>query len=96
MHPVINIEHLRKYKQSPLEFEDRTTLLPTWDFLPLEEYEVKAILGHKLSGKKKGNRRMFRVWWAEYGPEVDSWVLEADLHNSPELKREYLARLGLN
>ena len=58
MHPVINIEHLKKYKQSPPEFEDRTTLPPTRDFLPSEEYEVEAILGHKLSGKKKGNRRI--------------------------------------
>ena len=96
MHPVINIEHLKKYKQSPPEFEDRTTLPPTQDFLPLEEYEVEAILGHKLSGKKKGNRRMFRVRWAGNGPESDSWVLEAGLRNSPELKREYPAKLRLD
>ena len=60
-HPVINIEHLKKYKQSPPEFEDCTTLPPTQDFLPSEEYEVEAILGHKLLGKKNGNQRMFRV-----------------------------------
>ena len=96
MHPVINIEHLKKYRQSPPEFEDRMTLPPTRDFLPSEEYEVEAILGHKLSGKKKGNRRMFRVRWAGYGPESDSWVSEADLRNSPELKREYLAKLRLD
>jgi len=29
MHPVINIEHLKKYKLSPPEFEDHTTLQPT-------------------------------------------------------------------
>lgn len=96
MHPVINIEHLKKYKLSPEEFPDRTTLPPTRDFLPSEEYEVEAILGHKLAGKKKGNRRMFRVRWAGYGPEADSWVSEADLRNSPELKREYLTKMGLN
>ena len=96
MHPVINIEHLKKYKSSPEEFPDRTTLPSTRDFLPSEEYEVEAILGHKLAGKKKGNRRMFRVRWAGYGPEADSWVSEADLRNSPELKREYLTKMGLN
>ena len=73
MHPVINIEHLKKYKRSSEEFLDRTILPSTRDFLPSEEYEVEAILGHKLSGRKKGNRRMFRVRWAGYGPEADSW-----------------------
>ena len=96
MHPVINIEHLKKYRESPSEFSDRNMLPTTRDFLPSEEYEVEAILGHKLSGKRKGNRRMFRVRWAGYGPEADSWVSEADLRNSPELKREYLTKLGLN
>ena len=96
MHPVINIEHLKKYKQSPPEFSDRTTLPPTREFLASEEYEVEAILGHRLTGKKKGNRRMFRVRWAGFGPEADSWISETDLRNSPELKRDYLAKLGLN
>ena len=96
MHPVINIDHLKKYKSSPEEFKERTILPSTRDFLPTEEYEVEAILGHKLSGKKKGNRRMFRVRWVGYGPEADSWVSEADLRNSPEIKREYLTKMGLN
>ena len=96
MHPVINIEHLKKYRQSPPEFSDRTTLPPTREFLASEEYEVEAILGHRLTGKKKGNRRMFRVRWAGFGPEADSWISEADLRNSPELKRDYLTRQGLN
>ena len=65
-------------------------------FLASEEYEVEAILGHKLMGKKRGNRRMFRVRWAGYGPESDSWLSEADLRNSPELKRDYFVKQGLN
>jgi hypothetical protein len=96
MHLVINIEHLKKYRQSLPEFVDCTILPPTRDFLPSKEYEVEAILGDKLSGKKKGNRRMFRVQWAGFGPESDSWVSEADLRNSLELKREYLTKLGLD
>ena len=92
MHPVINIEHLKKYKQSPSDFAERTMLPSTREFLASEEYEVEAILGHKLTGKKRGNRRMFRVRWAGYGPESDSWVSEADLCNSPELKRGYFVK----
>jgi len=71
-------------------------LPPMQDFLASEEYEVEAILGHRLTGKKKGNRRMFRVRWAGYGPEADPWVSEGDLRNSPELKRDYLTKQGLN
>jgi hypothetical protein len=55
-----------------------------------EEYEVEAILGHRLVGKKKANRRMFLVRWKNYGPADDSWVTEYDLRNSAQLKRDYL------
>ncbi|KJA22876.1 hypothetical protein HYPSUDRAFT_122059, partial [Hypholoma sublateritium FD-334 SS-4] len=54
------------------------------------EYEVEAILGHKLSARSTGNRRMYLVRWAGYGPTDDSWISEYDLRNAPELKREYL------
>ncbi|RDB16327.1 hypothetical protein Hypma_003010 [Hypsizygus marmoreus] len=75
MHPVFNIEHLKKYHQaSPLQ----------------EEYEVEAILGHRLTSKKNGNRRMYLVQWKDYDPTDDSWVSEYDLQNAPALKREYL------
>lgn len=59
MHPVFNIEHLRKYKPSPPEFGDRTTLPPTRDFIASEEYEVEAIIGHQLASRKNGNRCMY-------------------------------------
>lgn len=90
MHPVFNIEHLRKYNPSPPEFGDRTTLPSTRDFMASEEYKVEAILGHRLSSRKNGNRRMYLLQWAGYGPEDDSWGLEYDLRNAPELKQEYL------
>lgn len=90
MHPVFNLEHLKKYKPLPPEFGPRTTLPSTHDLLASPEYEVEAILGHRLSNKKTGNRRMYLVRWAGYGPLDDSWVSEYDLRNAPELKREYL------
>lgn len=90
MHPVFNLEHLKKYHPSPLEFSEHTILPSTRDILASPEYEVEAILGHRLSNRKSGNRRMYLVRWAGYGPEDDSWVSEYDLRNAPELKREYL------
>ena len=60
-----------------------------------EEYEVEAILGHKLLKRKDGNNRRFRVRWVGYEPSEDSWVSEYELRNAPELKQEYLHMKGL-
>ncbi|KAF4619214.1 hypothetical protein D9613_005608 [Agrocybe pediades] len=95
MHPVFNVHHLKKYHVSPAEFGERETLPSTREFLGSPEYEVEAILGHKLTGRKSGNRRMYRVRWTGYGPTDDSWISEYDLRNAPTLKREYLALHGL-
>lgn len=91
MHSVFNIAHLKKYKPSPAHFGDRSSLPSTRDFIATQEYEVEAILGHKLSACSTGNRHMYLVRWAGYGPTDDSWISEYDLRNAPELKREYLA-----
>lgn len=96
MHPVFNIAHLKKYKPSPAHFGDRSSLPSTRDFIATQEYEVEAILGHKLTARSSGNRRMYLVRWAGYGPTDDSWISEYDLRNAPELKREYLALHSLN
>ena len=98
MHPVLNIEHLRRYQPSPEQFGERTQLPPTRDLLDAdEEYEVEAILGHKLTRRKKGNNRMYLVRWRGYEASEDSWISEYDLRNAPELKQEYhaLRRLPL-
>lgn len=91
MHPVINLEHLKKYHQSSPEFGARVELPPTRDLLnAAEEYEAEAILGHRLAKRKDGNRHEYLVHWKGYDPSEDSWVSEWELRNAPELKREYL------
>ena len=95
MHPVFNIDHLKKYNPSPNEFGERTELPPTRDLKASEEYEVEAILGHRLTGKKKANRRMYLIRWKGYGPADDLWVSEYDLRNSARIRREYLEAKGL-
>lgn len=94
MHPVFNVAHLKKYYPSPEKFGDRATMPPTRDLVGSREYEVEAILGHKLTKRKVGNRRMYLVRWVGYGPSEDSWISEYDLRNAPELKREYLASIS--
>lgn len=94
MHPVFNVAHLKKYIPSPERFGERAVMPPTRDLIGSREYEVEAILGHKLTKRKTGNRRMYLVRWVGYGPAEDSWISEYDLRNAPELKREYLASIS--
>ncbi|KAG6905743.1 hypothetical protein DXG01_000982 [Tephrocybe rancida] len=74
------------HSPSPTCFGDRTLLPPTRDIIHKEEYEVEAILGHKLTGWKDGNRRMYLVQWKGYKPTEDSWVTKNGIKNAPELK----------
>ncbi|GLB45097.1 hypothetical protein LshimejAT787_2000020 [Lyophyllum shimeji] len=95
MHPVFNLQHLKRYTPSDPKFEERSILPPTRDFLATEEYEVEAILGHRIDSRRKGNRRMYLIRWKGYDPTEDSWVSEYDLRNAPALKREYHAMARL-
>lgn len=91
MHPIINLAHLKKYHFSPSEFGERSKLPQLRDITQgSEEYEVEAILGHRISSRKRGNQRFYLVRWKGYEPTEDSWVSEYALRNAPELKREYL------
>jgi hypothetical protein len=92
MYSVINLEHLKRYAPSSAEFGERVVLPPTRDILKAtEEYEVEAILGHRLTSRKDGNQRQYLVRWKGYDPSEDTWVSEWDLRNAPEVKRQYLA-----
>ena len=95
MHPVFNLEHLKKYHPSSPELGERTILPPTRDVVGREEYKVECILGHRLASKRNGNRRMYLVRWKGYEPTEDSWVSENAIINAPELKREYHHLHGL-
>ncbi|KAI4294336.1 hypothetical protein K525DRAFT_212893 [Schizophyllum commune Loenen D] len=56
---------------------------------PMHTYEVQAILGHRFTKKKDGNRLQYLVRWKNYGPEDDQWITEDALRNSPLLRKEY-------
>jgi hypothetical protein len=86
MHPVFNLKHLHLYKQSSDHFEERTQLPTTRNLIASEEYEVEAILGHKLTSKKNGNHRRYLVWWQGYKSTEDSWISEYNLCNTPAPK----------
>ena len=89
MHPVFNLEHLRRYKPLDGSWGPRVTLPDTRDYLSAsEEYVVEAILGHRVKTRKRGSQRMFLVRWEGYGPADDSWVSEYDLRNASVLTRD--------
>ena len=85
--PVINREHLTKYKESPAEWGEREHLDDPRDRLatPSIEYEVEAILGHR----KRKRKIEYLVRWKDYGAEEDSWQSARDLQNAPCLLRAY-------
>jgi hypothetical protein len=94
MHPIFNLAHLKKYRVSDPRFGERTMLPSTRDLLSAsEEYEVEAILGHRLTKRKDGNRRMYLIRWRGFEPSEDSWVSDYSLRNAPEIRREYLNKL---
>lgn len=92
--PVFNIEHLRRYEESPPEFGPREILPETRDKVPEDpEEEVERIVGHKWD-KKKG-RYLFLVRWEGYGPQFDTWEPAYHLKNASFLLNKYKRKWNL-
>lgn len=89
--PVFNVDHLKKYTSSPLEFGERETMPETRALKKeSEEYEVETLVGHKFD--KKTKKYQFLVRWKGYNPHFDSWVTERDMKNTPAILREYRSK----
>lgn len=91
MHPVLNIEHLEKYKESPSELGERPQLKTnrlSFDALP--EYEVDKIVAERTCKGKNGRKiPIYRLRYTNYGPESDTWETKQNLKNAPEVLREW-------
>lgn len=91
MHPVLNIEHLEKYQESPSEFGEWPKLTPNrLSFNELPEYEVDQIVAERT--RKGRNRRkipIYRVRYTNYGPEEDTWETKQNLKNAPAVLRDW-------
>jgi hypothetical protein len=88
MHPIINIQHLKKYHRS--EDVERTRLPDLRDISGEEIYEVERIVSHRFNKSKR--RVEYLVRWKGYGPEHDSFESEHDLRNAFSLLRSYKDR----
>ena len=91
MHPVLNIEHLEKYQESPVEFGERPTLKTNrLDFDALPEYEVDRIVAERTRKGRNGRRiPIYRLRYTNYGPEGDTWETKQNLKNAPEVLHEW-------
>lgn len=90
------LAYLKKYSFSPPELGKWTTLPQLWNLTgELEEYEVEAILGHRVSSRKRGNQRFYLVRSKGYEPTKDSGISKYALRNTLELRRKYLQMKNL-
>jgi hypothetical protein len=89
-HPVINIEHLEPYKESPAELGNRVQRGARRDAKheAKEEFEISEILDDRVKGK---NRKEYLVRYSGYGSDEDRWLLAKHI-NAPELMRSYKSK----
>lgn len=60
MHPILNIEHLEKYQESPKEFGEQPTIkLKQMDFGELPEYQVDHIVAESWHKGRNGKQIPF-------------------------------------
>lgn len=94
MHPIVNVEYLKVFHESPAEFAERTEPRPepilTADMEP--EYELAEIRGHKMD--KHGKLRLL-CHWAGYEDFDDTYEPEENLSNSKEMLDAYKQKAGL-
>ena len=84
--PIFNIDHLRKYEESPTEFGEQTALPETClKVAEQREYEVKKLVGHH----HQGHRMEYLIRWKDYRPLYDMWESQSALRNAPEVLHQY-------
>ena len=85
MHPIINIEHLTRYKCRDSELGGDTLVEPRPEAKE-EMYEVERIVGHQQAGRKG---ILYCVRWKGYGPEEDTYEMEENLRGAFSRLCEY-------
>lgn len=88
MHPIINVEYLKQYHETPSEFAGRVAPRPEHILNPeIEpEYELAEIRGHKRDCN--GNLRLL-CHWSGYEDFDDTYEPEENLENSQEMLAAY-------
>ena len=91
MHPVLNIEHLEKYQESPDEFGEHPQLKSNRsDFDVLPEYKVDRIVAERSrKGRNGWQIPIYHLRYTNYGPESDTWETRWNLKNAPNVLLEW-------
>ena len=85
IHNVFHVTYLSPYKET--KEHGPNFLEPPPDIIDGHpEWEVEAIVGERLSGRKK--ERQYRVHWKGYSSAKDTWEPEDNIH-APELLKQY-------
>ena len=86
IHPVLNIAHLEKYRDSPPEFGVRPQKsLNREDFDNLPEYEVERIVAERRKKGRNGRRILqYLTRFKGYSEDYDEWLTGNQLKNAPE------------
>jgi hypothetical protein len=98
IHPVLNIAHLEKYNDSPIEFGDRPKKhLDRADFSEVPEYEVEKIIKSRWKAARNGRRtEELLTKFVGYGPQFNEWLTRKHLKNAPEVVRQWDESQGRN
>jgi hypothetical protein len=92
--PIFNLQHFKKYEESPTELGDRTKLPKTRLKKPeKEEFVVEKIIAHKFD--KKSQKVKYLVRWLDYGLQFNTWEPRANLKNAPLIFSKYQRKHNL-
>lgn len=88
MHPIFHMEKLKLFERSREFQRDADPPPPIVDTEGQPEYEVEAIIRHKVTGARKH----YLVAWKGYPLHEATWEPESNLTHCSDLLSEYLQR----
>jgi hypothetical protein len=93
IHPVVNIEWLKKYNENKIEGRNKPPIPLIETVEGTIEYEVERILDMRQVRKGRRQIRQFLVKWKGYPEYESTWEPEDNLNNAKEAIEDYLKQV---